>query len=157
MGESVNVILLDLFVALVAGLIIFPACFTYDLEVGAGPSLLFDTMATVFVNMGGGRFWGSLFFLFMTFAALSTELAVFENILAAIREMTGWNRRKGCVVCGIGVEGLFVGRFKAPFTVDCIDIPVLAFCFCFCRIFSRSKLKLICMGKPLVVLVKEWL
>ena len=103
MGESVNVILLDLFVALVAGLIIFPACFTYDLEVGAGPSLLFDTMTTVFVNMAGGRFWGSLFFLFMTFAALSTELAVFENILAAIREMTGWSRRKGCVVCGIGI------------------------------------------------------
>jgi len=53
--------------------------------------------------MAGGRFWGSLFFLFMTFAALSTELAVFENILAAIREMTGWSRRKGCVVCGIGI------------------------------------------------------
>ena len=103
MGESINVILLDLFVAIVAGLIIFPACFTYDLEVGAGPSLLFDTMATVFVNMAGGRFWGALFFLFMTFAALSTELAVFENILAAIREMTGWNRRKGCVACGIGI------------------------------------------------------
>ncbi len=103
MGESINVICLDTFVALVAGLIIFPACFSYDLEVGAGPSLLFDTMATVFNNMGGGRLWGSLFFLFMTFAALSTELAVFENILAAIREMTGWSRAKGSLVCGVGI------------------------------------------------------
>ncbi len=103
LGESVNVICLDTFVALVAGLIIFPACFTYNLEVGAGPSLLFDTMATVFNNMAGGRFWGSLFFLFMTFAALSTELAVFENILAAIREMTGWKRGKGAIFCGIGI------------------------------------------------------
>ena len=103
MGESVNVICLDTFVALVAGLIIFPACFTYDLEVGAGPSLLFDTMATVFNNMAGGRLWGTLFFLFMMFAALSTELAVFENILACMREMTGWSRRKGCLICGIGI------------------------------------------------------
>ncbi len=103
MGESVNVICLDTFVALIAGLIIFPACFTYDLEVGAGPSLLFDTMATVFNNMAGGQFWGALFFLFMTFAALSTELAVFENILACVREMTGLNRHKGSIVCGIGI------------------------------------------------------
>ena len=103
MGESVNVICLDTFVALVAGLIIFPACFSYKMEVGAGPSLLFDTMAMVFNNMGGGRFWGTLFFLFMTFAALSTELAVFENILAAVREMTGWKRGKGAIFCGIGI------------------------------------------------------
>ncbi|MBQ3108824.1 MAG: sodium-dependent transporter [Clostridia bacterium] len=103
LGESVNIICLDTFVAIVAGLIIFPACFTYDLEVGAGPALLFDTMATVFKNMQGGRIWGSLFFLFMVFAAMSTVLAVFENILACVREMTGWNRRKGCIVCGIGI------------------------------------------------------
>ena len=68
LGESVNVILLDTFVAIMAGFIMFPACFTYGIEVNAGPSLLFDTMATVFNNMGGGRFWGSLFFLFMVFA-----------------------------------------------------------------------------------------
>lgn len=103
MGESVSIICLDSFVAIVAGLIIFPACFTYDLEVGAGPSLLFDTMATVFNNMTGGRLWGGMFFLFMMFAALSTELAVFENILASIREMTGWNRKKGSLICGIGI------------------------------------------------------
>ena len=103
MGESVNVILLDTFVAIMAGFIMFPACFTYGIEVNAGPSLLFDTMATVFNNMAGGRIWGSLFFLFMVFAAFSTELAVFENILACVRELTGWSRPKGCVVCGVGI------------------------------------------------------
>jgi len=103
MGESVNIIILDSFVAITAGLIIFPACFTYNMEVGAGPGLLFDTMATVFVNMEGGRFWGALFFLFMVFAAFSTVLAVFENILACVRELTGWSRPKGCVVCGVGI------------------------------------------------------
>ncbi|MBP3428209.1 MAG: sodium-dependent transporter [Clostridia bacterium] len=103
MGESVNIIILDSFVAITAGLIIFPACFTYGVEVGAGPSLLFDTMATVFNNMAGGRFWGSLFFLFMVFAAMSTVFAVFENILACVREMTGWSRPKGCIICGIGL------------------------------------------------------
>ena len=101
MSESVNIIALDTFVAIMAGLIIFPACATYGVEVGAGPSLLFTTMATVFNQMAGGRIWGSLFFLFMVFAAMSTVLAVFENILACVREMTGWSRRKGCVVCGI--------------------------------------------------------
>ena len=103
MGESVNVIALDTFVAIVAGLIIFPACFTYGVEPGAGPALLFDTMATVFNNMAGGRWWGAMFFLFMVFAALSTELSVFENILACIREMTGWTRKKGCLICGIAI------------------------------------------------------
>ena len=103
LGESVNVIILDSFVAIVAGLIMFPACFTYGVEVGAGPSLLFDTMATVFLNMAGGRLWGSIFFLFMVFAAFSTILAVFENILACIRELTGWSRPKGGIICGIGL------------------------------------------------------
>ncbi len=103
MGESINVICLDTFVAITAGLIIFPACTTYNIPVGSGPSLLFDSMATVFVNMEGGRIWGTLFFLFMVFAAFSTVLAVFENILACVREMTGWSRPKGCIVCGIGL------------------------------------------------------
>ena len=101
LGESVNIIILDTFVAVMAGLIIFPACFTYNLEVEAGPGLLFDTMATVFNNMNGGRLWGSIFFLFMVFASMSTVLAVFENILACVREIFGWSRPKGCVVCGI--------------------------------------------------------
>lgn len=103
MGESINVICLDTFVAVMAGLIIFPACATYNIEVSAGPGLLFDSMATVFKNMNGGRIWGSLFFLFMVFAAFSTVLAVFENILACVREMTGWSRPKGCLICGIGL------------------------------------------------------
>ena len=103
LGESVNVIVLDSFVAITAGLIIFPACFTYNLEVGAGPGLLFDTMATVFNNMNGGRIWGTIFFLFMVFASMSTVLAVFENILACVRELTGWSRPKGSIVCAIGI------------------------------------------------------
>ena len=103
LGESVNIIILDTAVAIIAGLIMFPACYTYGLEVDAGPSLLFNTMATVFNNMANGRFWGSLFFLFMVFAAFSTELAVFENILACVRELTGWSRPKGCLFCGIGI------------------------------------------------------
>ena len=106
MGESVSVIALDTFVAIMAGFIIFPACFTYGIEVNAGPSLLFDTMATIFNNMAGGRVWGTLFFLFMVFAAFSTELAVFENILACVREMTGWSRPKGCLICGVGIFAL---------------------------------------------------
>lgn len=101
LGESVNIIVLDTFVAVVSGLIIFPACYSYNLEVTAGPPLLFNTMASVFNNMGtAGRWWGALFFLFMVFAALSTVLAVFENILACVRELTGWSRPKGCLVCG---------------------------------------------------------
>ena len=103
MGEAVHVIALDTFVAVIAGLIMFPACFTYGLEVNAGPSLLFDTMATVFQNMAGGRWWGTLFFLFMVFAAMSTVLGVCENILAMVREITGWSRPKGSVICGTGI------------------------------------------------------
>lgn len=103
MGESLNVILLDTFVAVIAGVIMFCACFTYGLEVTAGPSLLFDTMATVFSNMPGGRWWGTLFFLFMVFAAMSTVLGVCENILAMVRELTGWSRPKGCMICGAGI------------------------------------------------------
>ena len=103
MGESVHVIVLDTFVAVIAGVIMFCACFTYGLEVNAGPSLLFDRMATVCSHMPGGRWWGALFFLFMVFAAMSTVLGVCENILAMVRELTGWSRPKGCVVCAAGI------------------------------------------------------
>lgn len=103
MGESVNILVLDTMVALMAGFIIFPACFTFDVEVGAGPSLLFEAMASVFNNMNGGRIWGAVFFLFMFFAAMSTILAVFENILAMVCELTHWKRIKGCIICGIGI------------------------------------------------------
>ncbi len=106
MGEATNVIILDTFVAVLAGLIMFPACFSFGLQVDAGPSLLFNTMASVFNNMAGGRWWGSLFFLFMVFAAMSTVLAVCENILAMVCDLTGWSRKKGCLVSGIVVAVL---------------------------------------------------
>ena len=101
MGESLRVIFLDTFVAVLAGIIIFPACFTYGLEVTAGPSLLFDTMAGVFGNMAGGRWWGALFFLFMVFASFSTVLAVFENILAVCMDTFGWSRKKAVFINGV--------------------------------------------------------
>ncbi len=105
MGESLRIIILDTFVAVTAGLIIFPACSAYGQTVNAGPALLFNTMTVVFNNMGAvaGRIWGSIFFLFMIFAAFSTELAVCENILACVRELTGWSRLKGCLICGAGI------------------------------------------------------
>ncbi|MBQ3073846.1 MAG: sodium-dependent transporter [Ruminococcus sp.] len=99
-SESLNVLILDTFVAIVAGLIIFPACFTFDVEPTEGPKLLFVAMAKVFNNMSGGRWWGSLFFLFMFFAAMSTVIAVFENILACVMELTGFKRIKTCIICG---------------------------------------------------------
>ncbi|MCQ2609346.1 MAG: sodium-dependent transporter [Lachnospiraceae bacterium] len=103
MGESARVIVLDTFVAITAGFIIFPACFTYNIEPGAGPSLIFITLPNIFQNMNGGRVWGSLFFLFMTFAAFSTVLAVFENILACVMDVTGYDRKKAAFICCIGI------------------------------------------------------
>ena len=100
LGEAVNVVCLDTFVAFTAGLIIFPACSAYGVEAGAGPSLVFETLPNIFNNMAGGRLWGSLFFVFMSFAALSTVFAVFENIVACLRDITGWERRKACLICG---------------------------------------------------------
>ena len=98
MGESITVIILDTFVAIVAGLIIFPACFTHGVEVGAGPSLLFVTLPNVFNNMPMGQLWGTLFFIFMTFAAMSTVLAVFENIIACCMDAFHWTRKKACAI-----------------------------------------------------------
>jgi NSS family neurotransmitter:Na+ symporter len=103
MGEAVNVAVLDTFVAFTSGLIIFPACFAYGINPGAGPALIFQTLPTVFNHMPLGRLWGSLFFVFMSFAALSTVLAVFENIIACVMDLTGWKRVKTCVVVGIGM------------------------------------------------------
>lgn len=93
-GEGVRICALDTFVAVMSGLIIFPACFSYGVEVTAGPKLIFVTLPNVFVNMAGGRIWGSLFFLFMTFASFSTVIAVFENIMSFAMDMFGWNRNK---------------------------------------------------------------
>lgn len=97
-GEGVRICALDTFVAIMAGLIIFPACFSYNVEVNAGPSLIFITLPNVFINMSGGRIWGSLFFLFMTFASFSTVIAVFENIMSFCMDMFGWSRNKAALI-----------------------------------------------------------
>ena len=98
LGESVRIVVLDTFVAITAGLIIFPACFTYHVDQTSGPSLIFITLPNIFANMSMGRLWGSLFFLFMAFAATSTVLAVFENIICCGMELTGCSRKKSSLV-----------------------------------------------------------
>ena len=100
-GEGAKICALDTFVAIMSGLIIFPACFSYGVEVGAGPSLIFITLPNVFVNMTGGRVWGCLFFMFMTFASFSTVIAVFENIMSFAIDMFGWSRNKAALVNGV--------------------------------------------------------
>lgn len=102
-GEAINVTILDTFVAFMAGLIIFPACFAYNIEPGQGPSLIFITLPNVFNNMPGGRFWGTLFFLFMSFAAASTVIAVFQNIVSFATDLTGCSVKKAVVVNMIAV------------------------------------------------------
>ncbi len=103
MGEAVNVAVLDTFVAFTSGLIIFPACFAYGVTPDAGPSLIFVTLPNVFNNMPLGRLWGSLFFVFMSFAALSTVLAVLENIIACVMELTGMGRKKTSLIVGVAI------------------------------------------------------
>lgn len=98
-GEAVRICALDTFVALMSGLIIFPACFAFGVQPDAGPPLIFITLPRVFVNMVGGRVWGALFFLFMTFASFTTVLAVFENIMASCIDCFGWTRKKATVIC----------------------------------------------------------
>ncbi len=105
LGESVNIASLDTFVAFMAGLIIFPACFTHGVEPDSGMGLIFKTLPNIFNNMPLGRLWGSLFFLLMTFAAFSTVIAVFENIVACVRDLTGWSRKKTCL---IGCAAMFI-------------------------------------------------
>ncbi len=101
MGEAVNVAVLDTFVAFTSGLIIFPACFAYGVKPDSGPNLIFITLPNIFNNIPMGRFWGSLFFVFLAFAALSTVLAVFENIISCTRDLFGWSRKKACLINGI--------------------------------------------------------
>ena len=100
-GEALSVLLLDTAVAIMAGLIIFPACFAFGVNPGEGPGLVFVTLPNVFNEMAGSRLWGSLFFLFMTFAALSTVIAVFQNIIACTREILGWSQKKATFINGI--------------------------------------------------------
>lgn len=154
MGETVNVIILDTFVALTAGLIIFPACSAFGVQAEAGPPLVFITLPNIFNSMAGGRLWGSLFFLFMSFAALSTVFAVFENIVACVRDLTGWARKKAswitgvslmvlCMPCVLGftvlshvqILGLSIMDFE-DFVVSSLLLPLgsLMFAlFCVCR------------------------
>ena len=100
-GEAVSITVLDTFVALTAGFIIIPACFSYGIQPDAGPSLIFITLPNIFAKMSGGALWGSLFFLFLTFAAVSTIIAVFENLIVFNMELFGWNRKKSVVVCAV--------------------------------------------------------
>ncbi len=100
-SESIRICLLDTFVALMAGLIIFPACFSFGVEPSAGPPLIFETLPNIFANMAGGRLWGALFFLFMTFASFSTVTAVFENLLASCCDNFGWSRKKSALLNGL--------------------------------------------------------
>lgn len=93
-GETVRICLLDTLVALTSGLIIFPACFSYQVQPEQGPALVFITLPRMFLHMRGGRLWGTLFFLFMTFASFSTILAVFENLLSSCMDLFGWSRKK---------------------------------------------------------------
>ena len=100
-GEAVRICGLDTFVALMAGLIIFPACFSYGVEPGQGPGLIFMTLPKVFIDMAGGRLWGSLFFLFMSFASFTTVIAVFENLISMAMDNFGWSRKKAVLLnCG---------------------------------------------------------
>ncbi len=97
LGESVNIAILDTFVAIVSGLIIFPTCFAFGISPDQGPRLIFVTLPNIFNSMPGGRIWGTLFFVFMTFAAFSTILAVFENIISCGMDLFGWSRKKSCL------------------------------------------------------------
>ena len=101
LGEAGRIAVLDTFVAFTSGLIIFPACFAFGVNPDQGPSLIFVTLPNVFNAMGGGRFWGALFFLFMAFASLSTVLAVFENIIACFMDKWNMSRGKACLINGI--------------------------------------------------------
>jgi len=103
MGEATRVAVLDTFVAFASGLIIFPACMAYGVQVDSGKNLIFITLPNIFNNLSGGRIWGSLFFVFMSFAALSTVLAVFENLVSCTMELFGWNRKKACYINGIAL------------------------------------------------------
>ena len=98
-GEAINITILDTSVALMAGFIIIPACFAFGIEPGAGPSLVFITLPNIFAQIAGGRIWSALFFLFLFFAALTTIIAVFENLIAIKIDLFGWSRKKSVIVC----------------------------------------------------------
>ena len=105
-GEALRIGGLDTFVALMAGLIIFPACFAFGVTPDSGPGLVFVTLPSVFNQMWGGQVWGALFFVFMSFAALSTVIAVFENLMSFTMDQWGISRRRAVVINGIGIAAL---------------------------------------------------
>lgn len=107
-GEALSVTILDTFIALMAGIIIIPSCFAYDVQPDAGPSLLYITLPSVFNHMPNGRLWGTCFFIFMSFAAISTVIAVFENIVKMTHDATEWERKKCVLVNLIGVAVLSI-------------------------------------------------
>ena len=111
-GESLRICGLDTLVAICSGLIIFPACFSFNVQPDAGPQLIFITLPKVFANMPGGRVWGTLFFLFMTFASFSTVIAVFENLIANCIDNFGWNRKKAVL---INIVFIFVASLPCVF------------------------------------------
>lgn len=129
MGESVRVAVLDTFVAITSGLIIFPACFAYDVDVNAGPDLIFITLPHVFNNLPLGRVWGTFFFIFLIFAAFSTVLAIFENLISCTKDLFGWSRKKASLIncilmfvlalpCALGTNLLsFVKPFGGSSTI----------------------------------------
>ncbi|AUS97489.1 sodium-dependent transporter [Clostridium thermosuccinogenes] len=98
LGESINIAVLDTAISIIAGLIIFPACFSFNVDPGQGPGLIFVTLPNIFNAMSGGRIWGSLFFIFMSFAAFSTVIAVFENIISFGVDLWGWSRKKASII-----------------------------------------------------------
>ncbi len=102
-GETISIALLDTAVAIIAGLIVIPSCFAYNVNPSEGPGLVFQTLPNIFNSMAGGRIWGSLFFIFMVFAAMSTVVAVFENIISFGMDLWGWSRKKACIINLIAV------------------------------------------------------
>ena len=149
LGESVNLAILDTFVAIVSGLIIFPTCFAFGISPDQGPRLIFVTLPNIFNSMPGGRIWGTLFFVFMTFAAFSTILAVFENIISCGMDLFGWSRKKSCLFnlaalmvlslpCALGYnlwssfhplgEGTFILDLE-DFLVSNLILPIGSLCY----------------------------
>ena len=123
-GEAVRICALDTFVAIMAGLIIFPACFSYNVELDHGPALIFMTLPKIFLDMPGGRVWGSLFFLFMTFASFSTVTAVFENLIASACDNWGWSRKKSVGIVGFHpMPGKDILDFE-DFLVSSLLLPI---------------------------------
>ena len=124
-GEALSIGVLDTTVALMAGLIIFPACSAFGVDPGEGPSLVFITLPSVFNQMWGGRLWGALFFLFMSCAALSTVIAVFENLISFSMDQWNWSRKKAVAVNGVAVTLLSLPCALGPSLLSFVSLPAI--------------------------------